>query len=173
MVVHFLREDDDPHDASLLDMSVLYPGTAICTDPVTWVDADGNWYEGTDWPLPEGLQSHPRAAGNFCRFLRKWVRERGVLSWMDAIRQASLNSCLILQDYAPALRTKGRIQEGMDADIIVFDPETVTDKATFKEPCQLSEGMKHVMVNGTFLIRDAELDPQVMPGKQVRGPIRG
>ena len=173
VVVHFLREDDDPHDASLLDMSVLYPGTAICTDSVTWVDANGNWYEGTDWPLPKGLQSHPRAAGNYCRFLRKWVRERGVLSWMDAIRQASLNSCLILQDYAPALRTKGRIQEGMDADIIVFDPETVTDKATFKEPCQLSEGMKHVMVNGTFLIRDAELDPQVMPGKQVRGPIRG
>ena len=60
----------------------------------------------------------------------------------------------------------------MDADIIVFDPETITEKATFKEPCQLSEGMKHVMVNGTFVIRDAELDTTAMPGREVRGPIR-
>jgi Amidohydrolase family len=172
VVVHFLREDDNPHDASLLDMSVLYPGTAICTDSITWVDAEGNWYEGTEWPLPKGLQSHPRAAGNYSRFLRKWVRERKVLSWMDAIQAASLNACLILEEYAPALKKKGRLQEGMDADIIVFDPETITEKATFKEPCQLSEGMKHVMVNGTFVIRDAELDPTAMPGRAVRGPIR-
>jgi N-acyl-D-glutamate deacylase len=171
VVAHFLREDDDPHDASLLDMSVLYPGTAICTDSITWTDEKGNWYEGTDWPVPDGLQSHPRAAGNYARFLRKWVRERRVLSWMDAIRQASLNACLILEDYAPALKKKGRLQEGMDADIIVIDPETVTDTATFKEPCQLSKGMKHVLVNGTFLIRDEELDTKAMPGRPVRGPV--
>jgi N-acyl-D-glutamate deacylase len=89
---------------------------------------------------------------------------------MDAIRQASLNACLILEDYAPALKKKGRLQEGMDADIIVIDPETVTDTATFKEPCQLSKGMKHVLVNGTFLIRDEELDTKAMPGRPVRGP---
>ena len=69
------------------------------------------------------------------------------------------------------MKKKGRIQEGMDADVIVFDPDTVTDAATFDKPLQLSKGMKHVMVNGTFVIRDQELDTKAMPGKAVRGPI--
>lgn len=171
VVIHFLDEDNNPHDASLLDMSVLFPGTAIITDSLPWVTPEGAFYEGLDWPL-KNLNAHPRAAGNYCRFLNKWVRERGVLSWMDAIRQASLNPCLIIQDCAPGMKKKGRLQEGMDADIIVFDPETVTDMATFQEPCQLSRGMKHVMVNGTFLIRDEELDTTAMPGQPVRGQIR-
>ena len=172
VVVHFLREEDDPRDASLLDMSVLYPGTAICTDAIAWVQPDGSFYEGSEWPLPDNLNSHPRAAGNYCRFLRRWVRERQVLSWMDAIRQASLNSCLILEHFVPAMKKKGRIQEGMDADIIVFNPETVTEKTTFQKPLQLSEGMQHVIVNGTFLIRDEELDAEALPGRAVRAPIR-
>ena len=172
VIVHLLNEDKSPLDASLLDMSVLMPGGAICTDSVPWIDSKGTWYEGTEWPLPEGLVSHPRAAGNYTRFLRKWVRERGVLSWMDAIRQASLNSCLIMEDHVPAFKKKGRMQEGMDADVIVFDPETVADMSTFKEPKQLSKGMKHVIVNGTFLIKDEELDPTAMPGQPIRGPIR-
>ena len=90
---------------------------------------------------------------------------------MDAIRQASLNSALIVENAAPAMKKKGRLQEGMDADIIIFDPETVTDTATFKDPLQLSTGMKHVLVNGTFVIRDEELDPKAMPGQAVRSPI--
>ena len=172
VVIHFLDEENNPHDASLLDMSVLFPGTAICTDGIPWVDSTGAFYEGTEWPIPKGLLSHPRAAGNYSRFMRLWVRERGVMSWMDAIRQASLNACLIFEYCAPALKKKGRIQEGMDADIVVFDPETITEKGTFTEPCQLSVGMKHVIVNGTFLIRDEELDPKAMPGQPIRGPIR-
>ncbi len=172
VVVHFLDEENNAHDASLLDMSVLFPGTAICTDAIPWVDAKGAFYKGSEWPLPEGLQSHPRAAGNYSRFMRRWVRERKVLSWMDAIRAASLNACLIFGDCAPALKKKGRLQEGMDADIVVFDPETITEKGTFTEPCQLSVGMKHVIVNGTFLIKDEKLDTEAMPGQAVRGPIR-
>ena len=78
----------------------------------------------------------------------------------------------IIEDAAPMTKKKGRLQEGCDADIIVFDPKTVADKATFKEPCQLSEGMKHVIVNGTFLIRDEELDTKAMPGQPIRGQIR-
>ena len=171
VVIHFLHEDTDPRDAALLDMAVLYPGIAICTDSIPWVDPKGVWCKGKEWPLPEGLGGHPRFAGNYCRFLRKWVRERKVISWMDAIRQASLNACLILEDCCPSLKKKGRIQVGCDADLIVFDPETVTDVATFKEPCQLSKGMKHVLVNGTFLIRDEALDPEVYPGRPIRNPI--
>ena len=172
-VVHFLHEEDDRNDAYLLDLSVLYPGTAICTDAIAWVKPDGTFFEGSDWPLPKGLNSHPRAAGNYCRYLRRWVRERQVISWMDACRQASLNSALILEQFVPEMKTKGRLQEGMDADIIVFDPETVTDKATFAEPLQLSEGMQHVIVNGTFLIRDEKLQTKAMPGRAVRAPLRG
>ena len=172
VVVHFLNEDDNAGDASLLDMSVLFPGTAICTDGVQWVTSDGKWFYGKDWPLPEGLQSHPRHSGGFSRFLRKWVRVRGVLSWMDAIRQTSLNACLILEESVPQMKKKGRLQEGMDADIIVFNPETVSENGTFAKPCVLATGMKHVIVNGNFLIRDEKLDTKAMPGQPIRGPIR-
>jgi N-acyl-D-glutamate deacylase len=100
------------------------------------------------------------------------VRERGVISWMDAIRKAALNPAQILGKSTPMMKKKGRIQAGADADIIVFDPETVADRATFKEPCQTSVGMKHVLVNGSFLIRDEQLDTEAFPGNPVRRPIR-
>jgi len=171
VIVHYLREDDNPQDAALLDMSVLYPGAAICTDAIGWVKPDGSFYWGDEWPLRKDLSNHPRAAGNYSRFLRKWVRERQVISWMDAIRRTSLNACLILEDCVPEMKKKGRIQEGMDADIVVFDPETITEMATFRDPCQISKGMKHVIVNGTFVIRDENLDTEAMPGRAVRAPI--
>jgi N-acyl-D-glutamate deacylase len=171
VIVHFLREDDRPEDAALLDMSVLFPGTAICTDAIGWSNPDGSLYWGSEWPLPETVSNHPRASGNYTRFLRKWVREREVLSWMDAIRQCALNACLILEKAAPQMKKKGRLQEGMDADIVVFDPKTVSDKATFQNPRLVSEGMKHVIVNGTFVIRDEVLDTGAMPGRAIRSPI--
>jgi len=171
VIVHFLREDDDTHDAALLDMSVLYPDAAICTDTMPWVAADGSFYWGTEWPLPAGLNNHPRSSGNYCRFFRKWVRERGVLSWMDAIRKTSLIPCQILEDCVPDMKKKGRLQPDMDADIIVFDPETVAERADFQQPALTSQGVKHVIVNGTFLIRDAELDTAALPGRGVRAPI--
>jgi N-acyl-D-glutamate deacylase len=90
---------------------------------------------------------------------------------MDAIRQSALNACLILEKAVPQLKKKGRIQEGMDADIVVFDPKTVSDKATFQNPRLVSEGMKHVIVNGTFVIRDEVLDTGAMPGRAIRSPI--
>jgi N-acyl-D-glutamate deacylase len=171
VIVHLLHEESNPRDAALLDMSVLYPGAAICTDGLSWVNPDGSFYWGDEWPLRKDLSNHPRAAGNYSRFLRKWVRERQVISWMDAIRRTSLNACLILEESVPALKKKGRIQEGMDADVVVFDPETITDKATFTDPCQISEGMHHVIVHGTFVIRDGNLDTSAMPGRAVRAPI--
>ncbi|WP_170574717.1 amidohydrolase family protein [Ruegeria atlantica] len=171
VIVHFLHEDDDAHDAALLDISVLFPGTAICTDGLPFVQADGSFYEKDEWPLPEGLNNHPRAAGNYARFFRKWVRERGIISWMDAIRQTSLNPALILEEGVPEMKRKGRLQEGSDADVVVFDPETIGEKADFKNPSALSVGMRHVLVNGKFLIRNAELDPNAMAGRAVRARV--
>ena len=173
VIVHFLREDTDPEDAALFDMSVLYPGTAICTDCIPYTTPEGTFYEGTEWPLPEGLSNHPRQSGNYTRFLRKWVRERGVISWMDAIKQASLNSAIILGDSVPGMKKKGRLQVGMDADIVVFDPETVAETSSFQNPCTKAKGMHHVIVNGEFLIRDEKLDVNAFPGQPVRAPIHG
>jgi N-acyl-D-glutamate deacylase len=91
---------------------------------------------------------------------------------MDAIRQASLNACFILEDCCPSFKKKGRIQVGCDADLIVFDPETVTDMGTFPEGLQLSKGMKHVLVNGTFLIHNEVLDTEAYPGRAMRVTIK-
>jgi N-acyl-D-glutamate deacylase len=152
-------------------MSVLFPGGGIETDAVPWTQSDGSSYKGKEWPLPKGLNSHPRSAGCYSRFLRMWVRERGIISWMDAIRKASLNPALIMGKGTPMMQKKGRVQVGADADIIVFDPKTVAEKATFKESCLTSVGMKHVLVNGSFLIRDEQLDTGAFPGRAVRRPV--
>ena len=171
VAVQYLHDETDSHDRSLLDLSVLFPGGVIETDAMPWTDAEGRFVRGKEWPLPKGTVSHPRSAGAYSRFLRKWVRERGVISWMDAIRKASLNPAQILGKSTPTMKKKGRIQDGADADVIVFDPETVADRATFKDPCQTSVGMKHVLVNGTFLIRDEQLDTEAFPGRAVRRPV--
>ena len=171
VTVAFLHDETDTHDRALLDLSVLFPGGVIETDATPWTTPDGQWVRGKEWPLPKNTAAHPRSAGCYSRFLRKWVRERGVISWMDAIRKATLNPAQILEKSTPMMKKKGRIQVGADADVIVFDPETVADRATFKEPCQTSAGMKHVLVNGTFLIRDEQLDTDAFPGRAVRRPV--
>jgi N-acyl-D-glutamate deacylase len=171
VTVAFLHDETDSHDRALLDLSVLFPGGVIETDATPWTTPDGQWIRGKEWPLPKDAAAHPRSAGCYSRFLRMWVRERGVISFMEAIRKASLNPAQIMEKATPMMKKKGRIQVGADADIIVFDPETVADRATFKEPNQTSAGMKHVMVNGAFLIRDEQLDTNAFPGKGIRGPI--
>jgi N-acyl-D-glutamate deacylase len=171
VAVRYLHDDTDIRDRSLLDLSVLFPGGVIETDAVPYISKEGEWLKTKEWPLPEGAASHPRTAGCYTRFLRKWVRERGVISFMDAIRKSSLRPSQILEKSTPMMKKKGRIQPGMDADVIVFDPETVADRATFENPTQTAAGMKHVMVNGTFLIRDEQLDTEAFPGRAVRRPV--
>jgi len=171
VAVKYLHDDTDTHDRALLDLSVLFPGGVIETDAVPYTSPDGKWLRGKEWPLPEGAASHPRTAGVYTRFLRKWVRERGVISFMEAIRKASLRPAQILEKSTPMMKKKGRIQVGMDADIIVFDPETVADRATFENSTQTAAGMKHVLVNGTLLIRDEQLDTEAFPGRPVRRPV--
>ena len=172
VAVQYLHDDTDTHDRALLDLSVLFPGGVIETDAVPYTSLDGKWLRGKEWPLPEGSASHPRTAGCYTRFLRKWVRERGVISFIEAIRKSSLRPAQILEKSTPMMKKKGRLQPGMDADVIVFDPETVADRATFENPTQTAAGMKHVMVNGTFLIRDEQLDTDAFPGRPVRRPVK-
>lgn len=118
---------------------------------------------GEDPAQANGLV-HPRSYGNFPRLLGKYVREDGVIPLEDAIRKASsaVASRLSLTD-------RGILRPGMYADIVVFDPETVSDRATFEEPHQLSVGIRDVFVNGTAVVRNG-VHTGAKPGMIVRGP---
>jgi N-acyl-D-aspartate/D-glutamate deacylase len=100
--------------------------------------------------------------------LGKYVREEKVLSLMDAIRKSSLMPAQRLESMSPQMRQKGRLKIGADADISVFDPARVIDKATYENPAQYSEGFRYVMVGGTFVVRDGALREDVAPGQAVR-----
>jgi len=168
---HFLDESN-PDDLALLDLSVTYPHAVIASDATFWAafDDDGGVkiYEGTDWPLPDGLFSHPRASGSFAKVLRSYVRERGLLSLNEAIRKMSLLPAQTLEGFVPQMRKKGRLQIGMDADIVVFDPATIADKGTYQDANQPAVGVQTVLVNGAFVVQDGELLLDAPHGQPIR-----
>lgn len=129
-----------------------------------WVSID-NDSEGT---APDGLlgkeHPHPRAYGTFPRILRKYVREEKKLRLEEAIRKFSA-----LPAQRMRLTDRGVLKAGMWADVVVFDPETIRDLATFDSPNQLSEGMQYVLVNGVPVI-DQGKATNALPGKVLRGP---
>jgi N-acyl-D-aspartate/D-glutamate deacylase len=112
---------------------------------------------------------HPRSAGTHARILGRFVRERGVISLMDGVRKMTLLPARRLERIDPDMKRKGRVQAGADADLVVFDAARVIDRATFEKPAQYSDGIVHVLVNGTFVVRRSSLVPGVAPGKPVRG----
>lgn len=115
----------------------------------------------------DGILDHPRAAGTYARVLGKYVREERALTLMDAIRKSSLMPAQRLEAMSPQMRRKGRIKIGADADLSVFDPNTVIDKSTFQNPRQYSEGFRYVLVGGTFVVRDGKLQSGVYPGQGI------
>jgi len=170
---HVLDIENNAHHRDLLDMSVLYPGGAIASDAMPWTLSNGAVYTGDAWPLPEDATSHPRSAGCFTRFLREWVRERRKISLVEAIRKCALIPAEILSESTPAVRSKGRLAAGADADIVVFDVETISDRATFTQMNRPSEGVKHLVVSGEVVIKDGVMDVAARPGKPVRRPVVG
>jgi len=168
---HILDTENDPHHRDLLDVSVLYSGGAIASDGMPWTLSDGSVYTGDAWPLPEDATSHPRSAGCFTRFIREWVRERQAVSLLDGIRKCTLIPAEILSASTPAMRSKGRLQVGADADIVVFDFDALTDRATFTAMNRASEGVRHLVVSGEPLISDGVLDVAARPGQPVRRPV--
>jgi dihydroorotase len=121
----------------------------------------------SDGILEAGV-GHPRAAGTYARLLGKYVREEKVLTLMEAIRKSSLMPAQRLQAFSPAMRQKGRVKIGADADLAVFDPNTVIDKATYEKPAQYSEGFRDVLVGGVFVVRDGKLQSDARPGQGIR-----
>lgn len=116
--------------------------------------------------------AHPRTAGTFSRTLGKYVREDRILDLNTAIEKMTLLPAKRLENIAPMMRFKGRIQVGADADITVFDPNTIIDKATFEGGLEFSEGIEYVLVNGTFVLKNGETVANVFPGQGVYGKFK-
>jgi dihydroorotase len=117
----------------------------------------------SDGRLAEG-KGHPRSAGTFARVLGVYVREQKLISLMEALRKMTLMPAERLQAVVPEMARKGRIEVGADADLTVFDPDKVIDKATFENAAQYSTGIQDVMVGGVFVLRDDKFVEGVYPG---------
>jgi N-acyl-D-aspartate/D-glutamate deacylase len=133
---------------------------AALAHPAVMVGSDGV-------PLSNG-GGHPRGAGTYARILGRYVREEKLLDLMTALRKISFMVAERLAPFVPAMRQKGRLAAGADADITIFDPARVIDRATYEQPAQFSEGIRHVLVGGTFVVRDQQLLEGVRPGKAIR-----
>ncbi len=124
-------------------------------DPMVMFASDGRMVDG---------KGHPRSAGTFARVLGLYVREEKVVPLMDALRRMTLMPAQRLEGAVPAMRNKGRIRVGADADITVFDPNRIIDRATFENPAQYSDGIQDVLVAGTLVIRNGKTVSGVFPG---------
>ena len=131
--------------------------------PLPMVASDGAW---------DGGQTHPRVAGTNSRVLGRYVREAGALTLIDALRKMSLDPADHLARRVPAMRRKGRVQVGADADLVVFDPEVVIDRATYREPLLPPVGIEVVLVAGIPVVRRGVVQEGVHPGQPIRGTKR-
>lgn len=145
VIVYMMKEED-------VSRAVAHPGVMIASDGVPFVNGTG----------------HPRGAGTFARTLGHYSRERQVLPLMDALAKMTILPARRLEGHVPAMKHKGRLAVGADADITVFDPATVIDRATFEQPTLTSAGIPHVLVHGTFVVRDGRLVKGAFPGRAVR-----
>lgn len=159
-------DESDPADLSTLQRSLLFPDTAIASDAVPLVGQDGD-----TWPVADGVHTHPRSVGCYARTFGWLVRDLGMLPLGEAVRRCTLLPARILEPAAPAMRRKGRIQVGADADVVVFDPATIASPATGTR-VRTSTGVDHVLVGGTFVVRDAQIQLDRLPGEPVFGRHR-
>jgi N-acyl-D-glutamate deacylase len=147
------------------------PGVVVVSDGMAIQDAKGNYYP---WDSPyEGKSVHPRSAGTRAKVLRM-VREDKIMPLMEAISKMSYLHAKYFDELGgiPQFKTKGRMQEGMDADVVVFNPDTVTDNSTYEpgKGALPTTGMPYVLVNGVVVVKDS-VAQKVFPGKPIRFPV--
>ena len=190
LVIIDLLDESSAADRTLLMRSLTFPGSVVASDamPLTWLSRPA---DPLAWPLPPTAITHPRTAGTFCRALRLLTRDApsrtgsaglaglagpvgsaGPVGLAAVLAKCSLDPARLLEAWVPAMRGKGRLQAGRDADIVVFDPETVADQASYSESTRPSAGIRHVLVNGEFVVRDGAIVPDARPGRPVRAEPR-
>jgi dihydroorotase len=130
--------------------------------PLTIIASDAYWQGGT---------GHPRTTGTFARVLGRYVRDAHSLSLMEAVRKMTLMPAQRLEMRVPAMRQKGRLRVGADADITIFDAARVVDRSTYREPSLSPVGIQHVIVNGVSVVVNGRAVEGAAPGKPVRAPI--
>jgi dihydroorotase len=124
-------------------------------------------FVGSDGSLKDGV-GHPRSCGTFSRVLGKYCREEKLISLPKAIEKMTVHTARRFEKRCPALTKKGRLGVGSDADIVIFDPTTVIDKATFDQPALRSVGFAWVLVNGTPVVAEGKLMEDARPGRGLR-----
>jgi N-acyl-D-aspartate/D-glutamate deacylase len=160
---HLTKERfDELHNSSKPQPVLIFSNTqevvdSVIANPLVMIASDG-------------APGHPRNAGTYSRVLAQYVREKKTLTLMEALRKMTLMPAQMLERSTPDARRKGRLQEGTDADIAVFDPETINDRATFEKPMEPSLGVRYEIVAGTVLIDEGKLVPNVFPGHAILGP---
>ncbi len=155
---------DELHNSSGTQRVILFSNSMENVDPVL--------RNSLVMVASDGEEGHPRNAGTFCRILARYVRSQGTLTLMDAIRKMSLMPAQVLERSTPSARLKGRLQEGADADVVIFDPQIVTDRATYQHPMETSLGVEYLLVGGAVLVDKGKLIEGVFPGKAILGEMK-
>jgi N-acyl-D-aspartate/D-glutamate deacylase len=159
------REDFDAlqkgtgDDRVIMHMNTEETLTALLQDPLVLVASDAVDIRDQN--------THQRSAGTFSRVLGHYVREAKALTLMEAIKKMTLMPAQRLEAFVPEMKHKGRLQVGADADIVLFDPGTVSARAAYGDAKQYSEGFQSVMVNGVLVVDGGELVAGVFPGRPV------
>lgn len=135
--------------------ALQWPGMMISTDALPALDLD--------------VLSNPNIAGTFSRVLGYYVRDTGVLTLPDALGKMSLLQARWMEQASPAFAKKGRLQEGADADIVIFDPTTIAANATYGDPYRKPTGMRHVIVGGRQVVADSLRIEGRYPGRKILG----
>jgi N-acyl-D-aspartate/D-glutamate deacylase len=153
---------DELHNSNVTHLVVIFSNTQEAVDqvighPLVMIASDG-------------AEGHPRNAGTYSRVLAQYVREKGAITLLEALRKMSLMPAQMLESSTPAAHQKGRLQEGADADIVVFDAAKISDRSTYAKPMEPSVGVHYLLVGGTILVSEAKIVPNVFPGRALRGP---
>ncbi len=159
---HLTKERfDELHSSSTTHLVLVFSNTREMVDkviphPLVMIASDGE-------------KGHPRNAGTYSRVLAQYVREKGTITLMDALRKMSLMPAEMLERSTPAGRQKGRLQEGDDADVVVFDAATISDRSSFEKPMDPSVGVRYLVVGGTLVVDEGKIVPDVFPGQPLLG----
>jgi len=133
------------------------------TSPLTMIASDGFIEDG---------RGHPRTSGSYSKVLGTYVREEGVLALSGALRKMTIMPARRLEARVPAMARKGRVQEGADADLTLFDPATVIDRSTYSDATIPPAGIPYVIVGGTVVVDGGEIVEGARPGSAIRAPVR-